>query len=91
MASRTGYYILGKPKKLYHVYNMNKCIEYGDNLNLYNPTPICDTANAYLEGTINNLQIVKIYDIKNIIIDIYIMVNIITTIIFVVIVLIKYL
>lgn len=36
MASRTGYYILVKPKKLYHVYNMNKCIEYGDNLNLYN-------------------------------------------------------
>lgn len=34
MASRTGYYILVKPKKLYHVYNMNKCIEYGDNLNI---------------------------------------------------------
>ena len=67
-----GYYILVKPKKLYHVYNINKYEKCGDDENEYNSMPICDTANAYLEGTINNPQIVKIDDIKNIIIDIYI-------------------
>lgn len=87
MSSPMGYYILVKPKKLYHVYNINKYEKCGDDENEYNSMPICDTANAYLEGTINNPQIVKIDDIKNIIIDIYI----ITTIIFVVNALMKYL
>lgn len=71
MASPTGYYILYKPKKLYHVYDMNKCVEYGDNENLYNPIPICNTANVSLYGTIHNLHFVKIEYIKNIIIDIF--------------------
>ncbi len=71
MASRTGYYILGKPKKLYHVYNINKHEKCGDDENKYNSIPICYTTNAYLEGTIHNPELVKIENIKSIIIDIY--------------------
>lgn len=39
--------------------------------NRYNSIPICYTTNAYLEGNIHNPKLVKIENIKNIIIDIY--------------------
>ena len=66
-----GYYILVKPKKLYHVYNINKYEKCGDDKNKYNSIPICYTTNAYLEGNIHNPKLVKIENIKNIIINIY--------------------
>ena len=43
----------------------------GDDENEYNSIPICYTTNAYLEGTIHNPELVKIENIKNIIIDTY--------------------
>lgn len=72
MSSPMGYYILVKPKKLYHVYNINKYEKYGDDENKYNSIPKCYNTNAYLEGNIHNPKLVKIENIKNIIIDIYI-------------------